>query len=185
MLLCTTSDDVCVASFVVYLSKHTAKRRRLSPLAAYKPTLVTALFTSDSVQGKISSTLPADKTLSTNMSYWPQFEMDSEKVGDEDLRMLLTECTFYLYDKKLGLYLKVWWKPNNYGSTYSSWETVPEGILNPIKSNHLHNSTVQMAEVIALFGDQTPDWMKLSENDKELRQRTVNPTTVSDFCSDW
>jgi hypothetical protein len=123
---------------------------------------------------------------------YPQIDRAPGELDDNYLKRLLAQSTVYVWVEKSDFPMKVWWKQSKCGRSCSSWKTVPEGILNstrgildPIESDHLHDSTVQMAGVIALFGDQTPDWMKLSENDKELRQRTVNPNTVSDFCSDW
>jgi hypothetical protein len=113
------------------------------------------------------------------------------ELGDDFLKRLLAQSTFYVWDGSKRFYMRVWWKQTKYGRSCSSWETVPEGILNPsrgildpIESNHLHDSTVQMAGVIALFGDQIPDWMRMNlyEDDEDLVQRTVYPT-VSALCS--
>jgi hypothetical protein len=120
----------------------------------------------------------------TNNWAYPQIDRRPGELDDDYLKRLLAQSTFYVWVEKSDFPMKVWWKQSKCGRSYSSWETVPEGILDPIRSDHLHDSTVQMAGVIALFGDQTPNWMNLSENDKDLVQRTVHPTTVSGFCSD-
>lgn len=120
----------------------------------------------------------------TNNWAYPRIDRAPGELDDNYLKRLLAQSTFYVWVEKSDFPMKVWWKQSRYRKSCSSWETVPEGILDPIKSDHLHNSTVQMAGVIALFGDQTPNWMNLSENDKDLVQRTVHPTTVSGFCSD-
>jgi len=106
---------------------------------------------------------------------YPQIDRAPGELDDNYLKRLLAQSTFYVWVEKSDFPMRVWWKPRRYGA-YSSWQTVPEGILNHVESDHLHNSTVQMAGVIALFGDQIPDWMRVNLSDADLIQRTVRPT---------
>jgi hypothetical protein len=113
----------------------------------------------------------------------PKLIRAPRELDDDFLKRLLAQSTFYVWDESKKFYLRVWWKQSKHGRSCSSWETVPEGILNPtrgildpIESKHLHDSTVQMAGVIALFGDEIPDWMRVNLSDEDLIQRTVRPT---------
>jgi hypothetical protein len=119
----------------------------------------------------------------TNNWAYPLIDRAPEESGDDLLKRLLAQSTFYVWVEKSDFPMKVWWKQSKCGRSCSSWKTVPEGILNPtrgildpIESDHLHDSTVQMAGVIALFGDQIPDWMRVNLSDEDLIQRTVRPT---------
>lgn len=99
----------------------------------------------------------------TNNWAYPLIDRAPEESGDDLLKRLLAQSTFYVWVEKSDFPMKVWWKQSKYRNSCSSWETVPEGILDPIKSDHLHESTVQMAGVIALlFGDQIPEWMRMN-----------------------